>query len=65
MAEKNWNKLFKNHKGQWVALKDDEMTVISSGDKLPEVIRTAQDKGYQKPILAKIPKEDITYIGSL
>jgi hypothetical protein len=65
MAEKNWTKLFKDHKGQWVALKDDETTVMSSGNKLPEVIRIAQNKGYQKPILAKIPKKDITYIGSL
>ena len=65
MSTKNWTKLFKDHKGQWVALKDDEITVISSGNKLSEVIRTAQNKGYQKPILTKIPRKDITYIGSL
>jgi hypothetical protein len=65
MPTKNWTKLFKDYKGQWIALKDDEITVISSGNKLSEVIRSAQSKGYQKPILTKIPRKDITYIGSL
>ncbi len=65
MPTKDWTKLFKDYKGQWVALKDDEITVISSGNKLSEVIRTAQSKGYQKPILTKVPRKDITYIGSL
>lgn len=63
MLAKNWTKLYDNYKGKWVALKDDETTVISSGERLPEVIRTAQVKGYEKPVLAKIPKKDITYIG--
>ena len=64
MPAKNWTKLFKEYKGQWVALKDDETTVISSGVKLVDVIRGAEDKGYKKPILAKIPKKDVVYIGS-
>jgi len=65
MIVKNWTSLFANYKGQWVALKDDEVTVISSGDKLPEVLRKAEDKGFNKPIVAKIPEKDVTYIGSL
>jgi hypothetical protein len=65
MAEKNWTKLFTDHKGQWVALKDDEMTVISSGDNLPDVLRSATEKGFSKPIITKVPEKDITYIGSL
>lgn len=64
MPAKNWTKLFKDYKGQWVALKDDETTVISSGLKLAEVIRVAEGKGYPKPILTKIPKKDVVYIGS-
>lgn len=65
MTTKNWTTLFKDYKGQWVALKDDETTVISSGKELPEVIREATNKGYDKPILTRVPKKDITYIGSL
>jgi hypothetical protein len=65
MSAKNWTKLFENYKGQWVALKDDETTVISSGMKLADVIRVAADKGYTKPILTKVPKKNVVYIGSL
>lgn len=65
MVVKNWTSLFKNYKGQWVALKDDETTVISSGTKLPEVLRRALDEGFDNPIVTKVPKEDVTYIGSL
>ena len=65
MPTKDWTKLFKDYKGKWIALKDDEITVISSGNKLSDVIQTAQNKGYQKPILTKVPRKDITYIGSL
>lgn len=63
MAVKNWTQLFKKYKGQWVALKDDEVTVISAGEKLLEVKREAAEKGYASPIFTKIPKKDITYIG--
>jgi hypothetical protein len=63
MATKDWTALFTQYKGQWVALADDETTVISSGEVLSEVIRKAADKGHPKPILTKIPKKDITYIG--
>ena len=65
MPTKNWTKLFKDHKGQWVALQDDETTVISSGNKLSDVIRSAQSKGYQKPIITKVPRTDTAYIGSI
>ena len=63
MATKNWTTLFEQYKGKWVALADDETTVISSGEVLSEVIHKATDKGHLKPILAKIPTKDITYIG--
>jgi hypothetical protein len=65
MTTKSWTALFKDYKGQWVALKEDEATVISSGEELSKVIRQAADKGYEKPILAKIPQKDMAYIGSL
>lgn len=65
MTAKNWTSLFENYKGLWVALEDDELTVISSGEKLPEVLRKATSKGFDKPIVAKIPEKDVAYIGSL
>ncbi len=65
MPAKNWTKLFKNYGGLWVALQADETTVISSGERLADVIRVAEGKGYEKPILTKVPKKDMVYIGSL
>lgn len=65
MIAKNWSSLFKKYKGKWVALMDDEVTVISSGYNLAEVLKIALNKGFDKPIIAKIPEKDITYIGSL
>jgi hypothetical protein len=65
MTAQNWTTLFREYKGLWVALKDDEITVISSGDKLSEVIQKAAAKGFHKPIITKVPKKDITYIGAL
>ncbi|HUC87542.1 MAG TPA: DUF5678 domain-containing protein [Candidatus Binatia bacterium] len=63
MTAKNWTSLFKDYKGQWVALEDDEITVISSGNKLPDVLRKATDKGFDKPIITKVPEKDVAYIG--
>jgi len=64
MTAKNWTNLFTRYKGQWVALRDDETTVISHGLNAKKVINDAVKKGFAKPILFKVPKENITYIGS-
>lgn len=62
---KNWTKLYENYKGQWVALKGDETTVIASGNKLSKVLKEAQAQGCNKPIVTKIPKKNLAYIGSI
>ena len=61
---KNWTKLYANYKGQWVALKGDETTVIASGKKLNKVLKEAQNQGYNKPIVTKIPEKNLAYIGA-
>jgi hypothetical protein len=60
---KNWTKLYENYKGLWVALKQDESTVIASGKKLDDVLRKVEAQGYKKPIVTKVPKKDLVYIG--
>lgn len=60
----DWTKIFKKYKGLWVALKDDEKTVVSSGKTIKEAIEKAQKKGYDKPILARMPKNLIPIVGS-
>ena len=64
MVTKNWTPLFKKYKGQWVALKDDEVTVISHGAVAKKVIDDASRKGFDKPILFKVPSKILTYVGS-
>lgn len=43
----------------WVALKDDEVTVITSGKTVKDVIAKSQKKGYIRPILFRVPTKII------
>ncbi len=60
---KDWTKIFEQYKGNWVALKSDEQTVISAGKTAKEALSIAYQKGYTTPILAKMPNDLLTYIG--
>ncbi len=59
----DWTKLYKNYKGKWVALEDDERTVVGSGTKAKEALEEARQKGYDHPILHRVPSDLITYVG--
>lgn len=59
----NWTNIYKKYKGLWVALKDDEKTVVASGKTAREAWEMAQEKGYAKPILTRMPKKLVTYVG--
>ncbi len=59
----DWTKIYKKHKGLWVALKKDEVTVIASGKTAREALEKARKKGYKMPILTNVPTEIITYVG--
>jgi hypothetical protein len=41
MPARDWRKLYQQYKGQWVALKDDEQTVVAHGPTLREVLEQA------------------------
>lgn len=60
----DWTKIFIKYKGLWVALKDDEKTVISSGKTAKEAWKRAKKSGYDLPILFKVPTKIIPYIGT-
>ncbi len=51
------------YKGHWVALDDDEVTVISSAKTAKAAQKKAINKGKNNPILFKVPTEVISYIG--
>ena len=59
----DWTHLYKNYKGKWVALKDDEISVISSGSSLEEVAEKAEKKGFKNPIFYSVPKKLTYFIG--
>ncbi|KKQ21446.1 MAG: hypothetical protein US45_C0054G0005 [Candidatus Nomurabacteria bacterium GW2011_GWA1_37_20] len=61
----DWTKIYKKYKGLWVALADDEVTVLSSGKTLKEALEKAKKNGYSDPILTRMPESLFTYVGSL
>jgi len=59
----NWTNIYRRFKGLWVALEDDEKTVIASGKTATEALQKAQKKGYTTPILAHMPRVLGPYVG--
>ena len=61
----DWTKIYKKYKGLWVALADDETTVLSSGKTLKEALDKAKKNGYTNPIFTRMPESLVSYVGSL
>ncbi|MDP2736843.1 MAG: DUF5678 domain-containing protein [bacterium] len=59
----NWTDIFNRYKGLWVALDDNEKTVIAYGNTAEDALKNAQKKGCKKPILSHMPEKLITYVG--
>lgn len=62
---KNWTNLYKKYKGLWVALADDEVTVLGFGKTVTEAVNKAKKKTNSTPYLTKIPKTLSSYVGTL
>lgn len=60
----DWTKIYKQHRGKWVAFKTDEQTVVASGNTAKEAMQKAHQSGYEKPILARMPDKLVAYVGS-
>lgn len=63
MAAIDWTNVQKKYPGMWIAFAEDEITVLGAGETLREALETAKTKGYADPIIARMPYEDITYVG--
>lgn len=59
----DWTEIYATYKGLWVALLQDEQTVVGSGKTAKEAWEEAQRRGHKKPILTRMPEELVTYIG--
>ena len=60
----DWTQIFKKYKGELIALKDDEKTVVASGRTAKEALAKAVKKGSKSPILTRIPSKLVSYVGS-
>jgi hypothetical protein len=60
MPAKDWSKIYQQYKGLWVALKDDEETVIAAAPTLKEARQKASEAGHPHPIFTRMP-EELTY----
>ena len=59
----NWTNLQKKYKGLWVALADDEVTVLGHGKSLKEARDKARKNGYTNPIMTRMPEKLVTFVG--
>lgn len=62
---KDWSKIYNKYKGLWVAMLDDEQTVVGSGKTLKEALTKAKEKGYPDPIMNRMPDNLSPYVGIL
>lgn len=60
----DWTKIYKKYKGLWVALAEDETTVVGSGKTLKEAMTEANKKGYANPLITHMPKRLIPFVGA-
>ena len=54
--------VYKKYKGLWVALVNDR-EVISANKSVRKVVEEAKKKGYEQPLLFKVPKNDLPFVG--
>jgi hypothetical protein len=59
----DWTELYSKYKGFWVALKDDEVTVVGVGKTPEEALENAKKKGYLDPYITRVPEEIVSYVG--
>ncbi len=60
---KDWSKLFKKYRGDWVALLEDEITVVGHGKTAKEAHANALKAGVLEPILTRMPESLHPYVG--
>ena len=56
------SQVYKKYKGLWVALVNDTQ-VISADKSVRKVVEEAKKKGYENPLLFKVPKNDLPFVG--
>jgi hypothetical protein len=63
MAARDFREIYKKYRGQWVALKADEVSVIAAADTLSEAREKAQKLGFPNPLMSKVPADLKIFVG--
>lgn len=61
----NLTNVYKKYKGLWVTLDTELKKVVSADTNAKKAYKEAIEKGYKKPTLFKVPKQNLPYIGFL
>ncbi len=61
----DWTNICRKYRGMWVALLDDQQTVVGSGDSIKKALEQALKKGHNDPIVMRVPTKILPYIGGL
>lgn len=59
----DWSEMYRKYAGKWVALADDEETVIAADTNLKRVVELSKELGHSMPILHRVPEELVTFMG--
>jgi Family of unknown function (DUF5678) len=54
----------RKYPGKWVALKTDRKTVVGSGRTAKGALEVARKKGYDSPIITRMPQEIRRFVGA-
>jgi hypothetical protein len=60
---KDWSLLFATYRGQWIALADDEITVVAAAPTAKGALTASAAKGMPTPILYRVPDTLDTFVG--
>jgi hypothetical protein len=60
----NWKAIYTNYKGLWVALDEDNETVVGSGQSPEQALDEAHIKGFSNAALTYVPEEVINFAGA-
>lgn len=61
--EIDWTPLIREYPGQWVALKNDEKTVVGARPKLSQLLQEIDSNIVRQLILTKLPEETLNIAG--
>lgn len=61
----DWTKLYEKYKGRWVALSEDNETVVGSGPTAKEALDQTHRNGFTDAAITYVPTEMITFAGTV